>query len=138
MTVEERSARRRVAVNRSLVALAGLLLILVIWTIVRDVDDDRPIVTDEIAAEISEARAFARHRVILRWSALAPGTIYSIRVADADGMPVAGADEISDPVFRVPADAVIAVDGDRLLWEITARLPDGRRVRSRSFTALLY
>jgi hypothetical protein len=123
--------------KRLLFVLAGLLAIATIWAMVRGVGEDAPAVSDAIAAEIAQDRAFARHRVILRWSAPEPGSTYSIVVDDEDRRRVASGERLAEPVFRVPADAVFAVPGDRLIWEVTATLPDGRRLRSRSFVALL-
>ena len=66
------------------------------------------------------------------------GARYSVRVATEDLETVATADGIRETEFRVPEDAIRGFpSGARLVWQVKAVLPDGRSVRSRSFTARL-
>jgi len=77
-----------------------------------------------------------RDRFLLRWAALAPGTLYSLSVARPDLTQLYSANGIEASEHQVPAQALAGVPaGGEVLWRVEARLPDGRRLSSRAFSA---
>ncbi len=70
----------------------------------------------------------------LRWSFAEAGARYAVTVSDATLEPLAEAHDLEPTEFVVPPDALDALpDGAQLLWQVEARLPDGRQVRSSTF-----
>ena len=79
-----------------------------------------------------------RDECILRWAAGPLGTSYDITVTDEDLTVLAAALRLSDAEYRVSPDALAELSpGSTILWRVTARLPDGNRERSATFTSVI-
>ena len=71
----------------------------------------------------------------LVWSAGPPGTVYAVRVHDAELRLVYEAFELGDPQVVVPPSALAGYgDGSPMLWSVVASLPDGARVALPTWT----
>ncbi|HVN75725.1 MAG TPA: hypothetical protein VMT19_05360 [Thermoanaerobaculaceae bacterium] len=93
---------------------------------------------DWIASLVPEAEALPRGRCVLRWTPGPKGTVFDIRVATEDLTPVARSIGESRAEFLVPPDALSRVpSGARIVWQVTAHLPDGSKADSRSFTTAI-
>jgi hypothetical protein len=89
-----------------------------------------------IESAVDEGTPLAREQCVLRWSAGPEGTHYDVRVMTAKLEPLVKREGIERPQFVVPEEALEGVSsGQRILWHVTARLPDGRRVESDTFFA---
>jgi hypothetical protein len=74
----------------------------------------------------------------LSWTAVAPGSRYSVRVTTESLDTVAAAEELEETSFLVPQSALQPLpSGARLLWHVQARLPDGTRRESPTFATQL-
>jgi hypothetical protein len=83
---------------------------------------------------LAEDESLDRNEFILRWSAGPEGTVYDVLITDERMVPLARGLELDRPDFHVSADSLDGVEpGSRVLWQVTARLPDGRRVESKTF-----
>ncbi len=83
-------------------------------------------------------KPLARDRFVLRWTAGPEGTFYDVRVMSAKLEPVARAIGLDRPEYEVPGEALAEVEsGSRILWQVTALLPDGQRVESETFFAVV-
>jgi hypothetical protein len=79
----------------------------------------------------------ARDACVLRWTPL-PGATYDVALFDQHLAPVFGAGDLSLAEAAVPEAALAGkMAGEPLLWQVTARLPDGSRVRSAIFRIAL-
>lgn len=63
-----------------------------------------------------------------RWQALQPGVKYHIEITDDTGRTVQEA-EVDSPAFKLPAGIPLK-EGVAYTWEVSARLPDGRKYSS--------
>jgi hypothetical protein len=79
-------------------------------------------------------RPLARDRAVLAWSAGPPGTTYELRVT-TEALDVVYTDRhLERPEATVPSGALDAIpDQGKILWQVTAHLPDGTEVDSRTF-----
>jgi hypothetical protein len=76
-----------------------------------------------------------RDRCLLRWTPGPAGTVYEVRVTTEDLEPVARGRGLDQAEYLVPPTALDRVPrGGKILWQVTAHLPDDSRVDSRSFT----
>jgi hypothetical protein len=92
----------------------------------------------EIQSLIPETTPLARGELVLRWSAGPQGSIYDVHVTTESFAPVATAEGLDRPEWRVPEEQLAAIaGGTRLLWRVDALLPDGRRAESPTFFVLL-
>jgi hypothetical protein len=79
-----------------------------------------------------------RDECILRWTAGPLGTSYDITVTDEDLTVLAADLRLSDAEYRVSQDVLSELSpGSIILWRVTARLPDGNRERSATFTTVI-
>jgi hypothetical protein len=77
-----------------------------------------------------------RDLFLLRWSAGPSGARYSLSVARPDLTSLYSVHGLETPEQRVPAEALAGVPaGGEVLWRVEVRLPDGRRLSSRAFSA---
>jgi hypothetical protein len=75
-----------------------------------------------------------RGAFVLRWTAGPEGTIYDLRVTSEKLEPLARASGLERAQHQVPEGALTPLGaGQRIFWQVTAYLPDGRRVVSRTF-----
>lgn len=80
----------------------------------------------------------SRRDCVLRWTAGPPGTRYDISLSTEDLDSLGGAAGLTSPQFRVdPANLKNLPAGARILWRVTAHIPDGRVISSRTFTTRL-
>jgi hypothetical protein len=86
------------------------------------------------ASLLPQAEPLRRGSCLLRWSACPEGTTYDVRVSTEDLELVVRARELDRPEFVVPGEALSAVpDGGRIIWQVTAHLPDGGVSESASY-----
>lgn len=134
------SAARRVARYGALAA-AAVLLAVGTW-IARpappDVPEYRAFDPEPIRSHVPRDRALGRDRVILRWSPVAEGVRYDVRVMTESLVEIASARNLVVPEFALPPSGLRdLVPGARILWQVTARLPSGDEARSQTFTATI-
>lgn len=127
----------RVLVPAAAVLVAALLWIAPFDRTGRDAPEEfREPETLAIDSGLDEATPLPRERCVLRWSPGPEGTLYSVRVSSEELRVLARADELSEPRYEVPAEALDALaDGDTFLWRVEALLPDATRVSSPVFRA---
>ena len=63
-----------------------------------------------------------------RWQAIQPGVKYHLEISDDTGRTLHEAD-VDDVVYRLPAGVALK-EGVTYTWEVSARLPDGRKYSS--------
>jgi len=87
-----------------------------------------------LESTVDGERPIARGEFVLRWTAGPEGTFYDIRVMGEALEPIARKDGLDRPEYRVPEEALAGLpSGSRVLWQVTARQPDGQRVESETF-----
>jgi len=91
---------------------------------------------DWIEPLLREGEALPRGHCLLRWTPGPEGTAYRVRVTTEDLEPIASGRGIRVAEFLVPAQELDPVPtGARIVWQVTAHLPDGTKANSRSFTS---
>lgn len=115
------------------------------WTVVT-VPDEPPVYRAageaEIVSLLSEGEPLRRNEAVLRWrlgqDGAPEGTTYDLVVSGEDLQPLAEADELGEPSYQVPTEALESLPpGAQILWRVEAHLPDGRSARSPTFTTPL-
>jgi hypothetical protein len=88
---------------------------------------------------LPNGQALARQDAVLRWTPEAGATSYDVRVSTEDVLQtVASAKGATATELRIPASALANLPpGTKLLWQVDALLPDGRRESSPTFTTPL-
>lgn len=87
-----------------------------------------------LVSVLPEGRAFPREEFVLRWAVGPEGTTYDVTVTTEELEPIAQAQRLERPEYRIDPPALEGVPpGAGVLWRVTANLPDGRRVASRTF-----
>jgi hypothetical protein len=139
-------SRKRLVVSRwaSLAATAAVVLAVVSLVVfntyerrttppiyrTQEVNWLQPVVPDGVS--------LPRDAFVLRWTGGPEGTTYDVRVTTASLDPVAGASRLDRSEFRVSEDALAGISsGAQVFWQVTAHLPDGRRLESASFAVKL-
>jgi hypothetical protein len=88
--------------------------------------------------EGKDGAALPRESFILRWTDGPEGSTYDIRVMTEELDLVAEARMLGLSEFHLPPAALAQLPGRaRIFWQVTAHLPDGRRIDSDSFLALI-
>lgn len=78
--------------------------------------------------------ALPRGQALLRWSPLGEDALYSVEVGTLDLVPLASAHDLTESKFLIPPAALKSVaDGESIVWQVEASLPDGRRIASDAF-----
>jgi hypothetical protein len=91
-----------------------------------------------ILSAIPDGGELSRSAFLLRWTPGPPGIRYSIQVTDERLATLAEAASLDRPEFRVPEPALSALGPEaRILWQVKAIYPDGTRVTSDTFVALV-
>jgi hypothetical protein len=91
-----------------------------------------------LESELAPGQPLPRDECVLRWTAGPEGTTYELRVTTEDLEPLARAGRLEWPEYRVDPGVLDGVPpGGALLWRVTAHLPDGSRISSRTFTTPL-
>ena len=89
-------------------------------------------------ASATDPGALPRDAFTLRWTGAPEGSRYSVRISTPDLTVLDEVAGLSDAAYTVPADKLGEIAaGDAVIWQVEARLPDGREVRSQSFTTRL-
>jgi len=87
---------------------------------------------------LDEAVPLPPDRCVLRWTRGPSGCRYDIQVTTEALVPVARAEALASPEFKVQASALIGLPpGTRLLWRVETILEDGTRVSSVTFLTTL-
>jgi hypothetical protein len=95
-------------------------------------------VVDPLAPVSLVTGSLPRDRFVLSWSAAPQGTIYTVRLSTAALAPLLVRSDISSPELAVPGAALANVkSGEEVLWQVEARLPNGRRVTSETYAIRL-
>lgn len=122
----------RFALAASVILAVGLVTYLII-----PVDRGTPQyreVADPLAPVSAIGSVLPRDRFVLRWSAGPPGTTYVVRLSTADLASLLVQSDIAATELIVPSSALASVKaGEELLWQVEAKLPDGRRVASQTY-----
>ncbi len=86
----------------------------------------------------ADGDSLPRDQFVLRWNAGPEGTSYDVRVTTEDLDLVAQGRMLDASEFMVPEEALAALPaGARLFWQVTAHIPDGRRLDSDSFLVVV-
>jgi len=87
---------------------------------------------------LDESQPLSRQEATLRWTAGPAGSSYGVVVTDESLRPMASAQGLTVPEYRIPAEALAPLPkGARLAWQVETILPDGRRLPSLTFFASL-
>lgn len=79
--------------------------------------------------------ALPRNEFRLRWTPGPPDTRYQVRVTTEDLQVLTIAADLPVAEFVAPSDTLAPVaSGNRVLWQVDARLPGGERISSSTFT----
>lgn len=93
---------------------------------------------DWIQSLVPAGRPLPRERCFLSWTPGPAHTIYDVRVTTEDLRPVARSLGRDRAEFLVPPETLKGMpSGARIVWQVTAHLPDGLKVDSRSFVVEL-
>jgi hypothetical protein len=93
---------------------------------------------DWLLLEGADGETLPREGFLLRWSDGPEGSTYNIRVMTEELDLVAEARSLERSEFQVPPSALSEFpSGARIFWQVTAHLPDGRRIDSDSFLAVV-
>ena len=96
--------------------------------------DYRDVAADWLVSEVPEDVALQRDSLVLHWSAGPGGTTYDVSVTDGSLQPLARAFGLDAPKFSIdPQDVAGVQPGGRILWRVTAHLPDNEIVVSMTF-----
>lgn len=122
----------RFALAASVILAVGLVTYLVI-----PVDQGTPQYrqgVDPLAPISAIGSSLPRDQFVLRWSAGPAGTTYLVRISTADLVTLLVESDLAATELTVPSSVLANVKtGDELLWQVEARLPDGRRVVSQTY-----
>lgn len=136
-------AARKTTLQRTWVRVAAAAAMLLVvssagWYLMAP-DRENPTVYREQEDELLrsllvEDEALPRDRFLLRWSAGPEGTAYDVLVTSERMEPLSRGLGLDRPEFQVSEGELGALEpGSRVLWQVTALLPDGRRIESHTF-----
>jgi len=87
-----------------------------------------------LQSALVEGQALGRESFVLRWTAGPQGTFYDVEVLSERLEPLTDRYGVTEPEYRVPVEVLETIpSGARILWQVTARLPDGQRIESQTF-----
>jgi hypothetical protein len=87
---------------------------------------------------LDESAPLSRNSFVLRWSGAPEGSRYRVSLTTEDLRPIARAEDLAAPEYRVDPESLSDVPrGTRLLWRIETALPDGELVPSPTFVAIV-
>jgi len=90
--------------------------------------------SDWLRPEMPEGVSLDRDHCDLRWTPGPRGTTYDLLVNTEDLEPLARVHHLERAEYRVPDDALRDLpSGASIFWRVTAHLPEGRSVTSRTF-----
>ncbi len=120
-------------------AAACLAAAVAAWTVTRVDTPQAPAAfrdaeSNWLVAEHADETAVSRDDCVLRWAPGEDGTSYDLLVMDEDLQPIARAWGLGTSEYRLSTEQLEGVPpGGRILWRVTASLPDRRQVRSATF-----
>jgi hypothetical protein len=119
-------------------AVATAALVLIVVGVSLQPGNDTPTVrggdTLAVVSRLPEEAPLPRADLVLRWSEGPAGTRWALQLSSEDLSLVHRADSLATSEYRVPAEVLAALPaGTKLLWQVEARLPDGRVQRSATF-----
>lgn len=89
---------------------------------------------DWIESLVPDAEPLSREQCILRWTSGPDGTTYDVRVTTEDLEPVSRGRGLEKAEFPLSEQSLsVLPSGGRIVWQVTAHLPDGGTSESRSF-----
>ena len=90
--------------------------------------------SEPLRSMLDDGAVLPRDAFVLRWEAGPEGTLYEVQVATETLDPVARKMGLRTNEFRVPAESLDRLpSGSRVVWQVTASLPDGRTLESALF-----
>jgi hypothetical protein len=93
---------------------------------------------DWLGSELEAGRPLPRTDCILRWTAGPDGTVYDVIVTNEDLEILARVLRHPEPSYRILPGALDRLQpGTKLLWRVTAYLPDGSETVSPTFTSIV-
>jgi hypothetical protein len=93
---------------------------------------------ETIRSALPEDVPLPRDGFLLRWTSGPEGSIYDVLVTDERMNTLARGLGLDEAEYFVPETALADLrPNDRVLWQVSARLPDGRRIESPTFIAVL-
>lgn len=91
----------------------------------------------ELEIEAITGDTFSLADPTLSWTPL-EGARYQLKVDTEDFDPITRVEGLEEPRYRLPSAELEALAPETLLyWQVTAELPDGREIRSRTFQVRL-
>jgi hypothetical protein len=83
---------------------------------------------------VPEDEPLSRDRFVLRWVPAAQGSVYDVLVTTERMDTLARGTGLDDAEFQVAQDALKGIEsGAPIFWQVSAHLPDGRRIESPTF-----
>lgn len=90
---------------------------------------------ETIRSVLAPDELLPRDACILHWAG-PEGATYRVRVATEDLAVLVESPQLDATTYRVPPEALASLPaGGSFVWQVTARLPDGRRPMPRAFRA---
>jgi anti-sigma factor RsiW len=87
-----------------------------------------------LASRVPAGMPLPRNACTLQWTAGPTGTTYDITVASEDLDVLASASALTEPLYSIAPEALATLPADAtILWRVTAHLPDGGRLSSKTF-----
>jgi hypothetical protein len=91
-----------------------------------------------LRSTFEEGVRLPREEFVLRWTPGPEGTLYDVLVTSETLEPLAREAALESSTYQVPSEALEGLPaGSVILWQITARLPDGRTVESAAHTSVI-
>lgn len=130
----ERTRTWKLGIAASLVLSFGLAA----YVTLRDASPGYRSGNDSTAPVSQVAERLPRDRFLLKWSDGPSGSTYAVRLSTENLALLFTQQDLVRPELLVPAAALERTQpGERLLWQVEARLPDGRRISSETFIVTL-
>jgi hypothetical protein len=93
---------------------------------------------ETIRAMVEDGATLPRSEALLRWSPVGDDTLYSVEVGLPDLTHLVTVYDLRETSYTIPAEEIADLPPDQtIVWQVEAKLVDGRTVRSRAFTVKL-
>lgn len=126
-----------VAVAASLVLVLGWVGFFSLWPDSEPEFTYRTIEQSKIQSLTPETAPMVRDACWLKWAEI-KGARYSLRVTTTQLQPLVHQQDLRRPEFLIPKEFLENVaPGSRLLWQVTAYLPQGGKLQSQAFFVTL-
>lgn len=128
---------RSLAAAAALVILVGAAFLVPRWLAPVKPPEFRASPEETVRSLLTPEEPLARDACVLEWTG-PEGATFQVRVATEDLTVLHDSPVLEETTYQVPAEALADLpDGGTFLWQVTAELPDGRRLMPRAFTAQL-